>query len=71
MLKRGGYQPLVRNNTVFTQMFKLVSRQEFQHLTAQYVHGIKAGKMSHRPQFIALEMARLKFALELSYEQQR
>lgn len=50
---------MAHNNTVFTQLMKLVSRHEFEALQKQHHSGRKLRKMTRWSQFIALGFAQL------------
>ena len=50
---------MAHNNTVFSQLLKLVSRHEFEALAKQHHQGRKLRKMTRWSQFIALGLAQL------------
>jgi putative transposase len=54
-----GNQALAHNNTVFSQLLKLVSRHEFEALANQHHTGRKLRKMTRWSQFLAMATAQL------------
>ncbi|KRW82292.1 hypothetical protein AQ621_11870 [Marinobacter sp. P4B1] len=50
---------MAHNNTVFSQLLKLVPRHEFEVLANQHHAGRKLRKMTRRSQFVAMATAQL------------
>ena len=57
--KQEGVQALAHNNTVFSQLLKLVPRHEFEALSNQHHTGRKLRKMTRWSQFLAMATAQL------------
>lgn len=57
--KQEGVQALAHNNTVFSQLLKLVPRHEFETLARQHHEGRKLRKMTRWSQFVSMAMAQL------------
>jgi len=54
-----GNQALAHNNTVFSQLLKLVPRHEFETLANQHHEGRRLRKMTRWSQFVAMALAQL------------
>ena len=57
--KQEGVQALAHNNTVFSQLLKLVPRHEFETLANRHHEGRKLRKMTRWSQFVAMATAQL------------
>jgi putative transposase len=57
--KQEGVQALAHNNTVFSQLLKLVPRHEFETLANQHHVGRQLRKMNRWSQFVSMALAQL------------
>ena len=57
--KQTGNQAMAHNNTVFSQLLKLISRHEFETLTKQHHSGRSFRTASRWSQFVTLSLAQL------------